>query len=52
VVAEGLESFWPLRKGEGCLGAEGPDRVAISREGREDIDGRRAEATEREKNGE
>jgi hypothetical protein len=29
VVAEGLESFWTLRKGEGCLGGTGPDTAAI-----------------------
>jgi hypothetical protein len=25
VVAEGLDIFWALRKGEGCLGWMGPD---------------------------
>ena len=30
VAAEGLESFWALRKGEGCLGGI-PDTAAIMR---------------------
>ena len=29
MVAEGLESFWTLRKGEGCLGGTGPDTAAM-----------------------
>jgi hypothetical protein len=29
VVAEGLDIFWALRKGEGCLGCMGPDTAAI-----------------------
>ena len=29
VVAEGLEIFWTLRKGEGCLGGMGPVTAAI-----------------------
>ena len=31
VVAEGLDSFWTLRKGEGCLGGMGPDTAAIGK---------------------
>ncbi len=40
-VAEGLEIFWALRKGEGCLGGRGPVTAAIGAMGREetDIDG-------------
>jgi hypothetical protein len=29
VAAEGLDIFWALRKGEGCLGWMGPDTAAI-----------------------
>jgi hypothetical protein len=29
VVAEGLDIFWTLRKGEGCLGGTGPVTAAI-----------------------
>ena len=29
VVAEGLDIFWALRKGEGCLGGTGPVTAAI-----------------------
>ena len=35
VAAEGLEIFWTLRKGEGCLGGMGPVTAAIERDGRE-----------------
>jgi hypothetical protein len=35
VVAEGLEIFWALRKGEGCLGGMGPVTAAIEGEGRD-----------------
>jgi len=40
-VAEGLEIFWALRKGEGCLGGRGPVTAAIGAMGKEktDIDG-------------
>jgi hypothetical protein len=29
VAAEGLDIFWALRKGEGCLGGMGPVTAAI-----------------------
>jgi hypothetical protein len=29
VVVEGLDNFWALRKGEGCLGWMGPVTAAI-----------------------
>ena len=43
LVAEGLDIFWALRKGEGCLGGTGPVTAAIRGEGRgrTDIDGRK-----------